>query len=515
MRTQIFEQFEQLEKLKLLLKNKKIAVHGLGVSGLKTLELLNLIKKYFINDLEIWAINQGEIESWKSKEELQLLLDKNFWISEENPKIQQIFASIDLIILGPGIPREHKTIELARASQKNISIWSEIELAFHFYNPISPHSPPIIAVTGSNGKTTTVSIIEDIFKNMGLNPFVGGNIGLPFSEYAISVIKNIINFDVIVLELSSFQLESIYSFKPNIAILTNLSLTHTERYSTFESYALAKFNISKNMQGNKNNSINSSSNSDILIYTLQNGPNQSRELVTNWIKKQDAHLQITCVDEGNISQIKSELEQNFSLQDFNLIGHHNLVNLFLAAKAVSAYNNVKWSKALQQTIDNFHGVHYRIEKIKFDNDNTDNNFSISFYNDAKSTNLDATKKAVEAITQQQPHDELYLIYGGKKRTESAGTIWNNVFETMVKHIFLIGETTDELAKELEGKISFSKSYTLDNVIISIKEKKHKNMNKGIAVLFSPGYPSFDQFENYVKRGAYFEKIVLKEFPLDI
>ncbi|MBF0361926.1 MAG: UDP-N-acetylmuramoyl-L-alanine--D-glutamate ligase [Oligoflexia bacterium] len=506
MKTQTQTQTQTQTNTKLpLFKQSKIAVHGLGVSGFKTLELLKLIKKNFIPSLEIWAINQGSIESWKKRDELKELLDEKYWLSEEDPHVPTLFASMDTIILAPGIPREHPLLQLAL--KKNISIWSEIELAYCFcHHPI----PPIIAVTGSNGKTTTVTLIQDICINAGLNPFVGGNIGLPFSEYAIEEINNFKvkksskPFDIIILELSSFQLESIDSFKPNVAIITNISLTHTERYKSIEEYAHAKFNISKNMR-------KSDSDNDLIIYTTAS----SDVLLNEWASKQDA--QLLKIDSKQISNIKNEMNKLFDLSTFKLIGDHNLLNLYSSYKALAHLEisslKEKLINSVQMTINNFKAVHYRSEKIKINE-----KLPLSVYNDAKSTNLDATQKAIEAVattaalTMASETTDIYLIFGGKKRSESAGKVWNEVFKSKIKKIFLIGETTDELADELQGKISFSKSYTLDNVIIEIKESLNKKNNKSkISLIFSPGYPSFDQFENYIKRGEYFEKIILDAF----
>lgn len=562
MKTQIFDQIEKIKRLKSLLKNKKIAVHGLGISGFKTLELLKLIKEHIIFDLEFWAINQDEKKQWKKQDELRNLLDEKYWLSEDDASVNEIIASMDLIILGPGIPREHRILKTAL--DKNIPIWSEIELAYHFVDSHTcshshsyPHShshPQIIAVTGSNGKTTTVSIMQDICTNMGMNPFVGGNIGLPFCEYAINNIRNAIadNYannhadncnnksNLIILELSSFQLESIDTFKPNIAILTNLSSTHTERYSTFKSYAQAKFNITNNMNNNNDDFAT-------LIYSYSSSEQeQEQKLLEEWVNK--LKIPTIKINSSNISQIKSELQSetkaHLNLKSFKLVGNHNILNLYLAYKSLSILfkhnctsfnenneeNEKNFLNAVQTTINHYKGVHYRIEKINFSTSNTNSNLKnnlqsytqfISFYNDAKSTNLDATKRAIEAVYDDKT--DLYLIFGGKRRTESAGKIWNDVFKKKVKHIYLIGETTEQIANELNGKISFSRPYTLDNVIVNVKEilsdlfsrisNNYKNTEeqKHLTLLFSPGYPSFDQFENYIKRGEYFEKIVIDNF----
>jgi UDP-N-acetylmuramoylalanine--D-glutamate ligase len=333
----------------------------------------------------------------------------------------------------------------------------------------------IIAVTGTNGKTTTVTLIGDMLKNLKCPYFVGGNIGLPFSHYANEKILGLNKTPaaVVVLELSSFQLESIQDFRPHVAVVVNLTFSHQERYSTFSSYQRAKFQITKNQQAE-----------DFLIFL------ESSEYIDNW-----PHTLPMQKIPFNLQSATATLTEHYSLSQFQLPGTHNIENLFCAVKALALLGLE--GQGIQQTIDTFEGVHFRVEKVK-------NDRAYTVYNDAKSTNIAATMKAILAVS--VPEKKLYLIFGGRPRSEEAAFVSNGTFKNYVSKIFLIGETTDHLAKNLEpDNMNIVKSYTLENAVRTINQEPNFT---GI-ILFSPGYPSFDQFENYQARGSFFEKLFQK------
>ncbi|MBF0366839.1 MAG: UDP-N-acetylmuramoyl-L-alanine--D-glutamate ligase [Oligoflexia bacterium] len=449
----------------------KIAVYGLGISGLKTLELLHTINNKLIADAlqpaSLWVIDKGAPENWKNRNspELTNILEAQM-MNQEWPHTASILAQMDLIILAPGISKEIEALLLA--IKRGVPIWSEIELAYQFTS-----DEKIIAVTGTNGKTTTVTMIEEMLTAAGIPHFIGGNIGLPFSAYANEKLKNQNKLPVIVLELSSFQLESIDRFRPNVAVLTNLSFSHQERYSTFDLYQRAKFNITKNQH-----------TTDTLIYNQSN----CEHFADRWPNKLSLN-KIAFNTESAISYVK----QHFALEHFSLPGAHNIENLFCAIQALSILGIEH--APIQNSINSFKGVHYRVEKIN-------GNRQYTLFNDAKSTNIDATIHAINAV--KNPGKALYLIFGGKPRDGGAGYVLDRLSldDTAIAKIFLIGETTNELYAQLQHKFNVVRSYSIKDAISSID---NENNFTGI-VLFSPGYPSFDQFDNYQHRGRSFEEL---------
>lgn len=432
---------------------KKIAIFGTGISGRKAIELLQKAP------CELFAFGRGEVPTWYK--ELSSLIPANHCFSEEDPDSPQLISDCDLIIISPGIARNHPLLTLANT--KKVPLLTELELAFPFAHV------PIVAVTGTNGKTTTVTLMEQILKNSGYTPFMGGNIGIPFCQYAIDQIAGK-KYDVIVLEVSSFQLESIEKFCPDVAVFLNLSLTHLERYRNLQEYAEAKFRITRNMRADQ-----------ALIYPRNN------PIIDKWAQKQRLILL-----PFEISRIKEELESQFQLTHFQLTGQHNLENLFCAYKSLNFLGmNLK---GVQKTINNFTGVPYRLQRLS-------TNDSFEIYNDAKSTNSDATLKAITAIKAE--NKKLYLIYGGQKRDKSLPLSVPKELYDQVQKIFLIGETTDELSQLLKGHVTSIKSYTFEEAIRSIRQELFQG-----AVLFSPGFPSFDQFKDYKERGKKFEEFLL-------
>lgn len=437
------------------LSGKKVCVFGMGRSGMAALKLLKR------ESADIWAINKGVLASWSDYQTVCELIGQDRCISEENA--DSIFAQADLIILSPGIPRTNPVLEKAHINK--VPIISEIELGFRFADA------PIIAVTGSNGKTTTVMMIKEILEASGYAVFTGGNIGNAFCNYALEDKKA----DYIVLELSSFQLESIIDFRPNVAMILNIYPNHGERYEGVTDYAEAKFNLSANMITD-----------DLLIYP------SDFTMIKEWGDKQACKkISLNTLD---IKSIKMEFEQKFDLSGFKLVGEHNLLNLYFALKAMKNLKIRRYEISMQQVINSFTGVPYRIQYIESKD-------QFIAYNDGKSTNWDATLTAIRSF-KDNPKD-LYLILGGKKRGKNDSiTPYLDSIKKKVKRIFLIGETTDFLACELDGKIGYEKCRDLSTAVQTVREEKFTGN-----LLLSPAFPSFDQYKNYEKRGEHFTELL--------
>ena len=437
---------------------------GLGVSGLSALRLLKSL------ETDVIAINAGEVSSWaKSPGVLDTIsLDKCF--SENDPRLKSELSNIEFLILSPGIPRDHDLLHAVH--KKDIPVWGEIELAYRYLEECG-ELKPMIGITGTNGKTTTTTFLGEMIEADQKKVFVGGNIGIPFCDYAFQVFNNEEKVDFILLELSSFQLESIDHFHVDIAIFLNLYQNHGERYTSIEDYGRSKFNITNRFSEN-----------DLLIYP------SDFAFVAQW-----AENEIGKKESVDTASPVSE----FDLSQFKLPGIHNKVNLnfiLLAAKALGLTR-----LAIQKTIDSFGGVHHRIEYV----DHLMGLPGMRAYNDAKSTNWDATITAVKAM--EDIEGELYLVIGGKKRGHGDSILpFMDFLKTRVSHFYLIGEMSDEIESEIKGMVSYQKAITLEKVVEDLRGQEISK--KGI-LLFSPGFPSFDQFRNYVHRGEHFTALLQK------
>ena len=444
------------------LLNKKIAVYGMGVSGLSALRFIKALEG------EIIAINGGEVASWAKTPGVLDYVPHTQCFNEADPKLENELASVDLVILSPGIPRDHALLKPLTA--KNIPIWGEIELAYRYLED-TQSLRPIIGITGTNGKTTTTTFLGEMIEGDGKKVFVGGNIGVPFCDYAFDVMTKKTHADFILLELSSFQLESIDHFHVNIAIFLNLYQNHGERYEKIEDYAHSKFFIT-----------NKFTSSDLLIYA------EDFPIIKNWASTTPGQ---------KIGINTSNPAINFKTADFKLPGVHNLVNLAFIIKAAEAIHLKK--ESIQKSIDTFKGVHHRIEYVE----GVKGLPKFRVYNDAKSTNWDATLTAVKAM--EDFKKPIHLIIGGKKRGHGDSILPHLDFlKKHTAYFYLIGEMADEIEEEIKGIVNFKKTKTLDE---TLKVMRSDFADSEGVLLFSPGFPSFDQFQNYAERGKSFVRLV--------
>lgn len=446
------------------LKNKRVVVFGLGVSGLSAIRFLSHLGAKTI------AINSGEPREWAKSPGVLDYLSLSECYSQDDQQLNKLLPDFDLMILSPGIPRDHKLL----APLKKMTIWGELELAYRYLEGASKLKP-IIGITGTNGKTTTTTFLGEMIATDGKKVFVGGNIGVPFCDYAYDVLskKPDAEVDFILLELSSFQLESIDHFHVNIAIFLNLYQNHGERYESIEDYGKSKFNIT-----------NRFSDQDLLIYA------EDFPIIKDWA------LSI----KGRKSAINTQRPViYFDLSKFKLPGIHNLVNLNFILVAAQELSLSK--VAIQKCIDTFAGVHHRIEYVE----RVQGLPHFKVYNDAKSTNWDATMTAVRAM--EGMPGKLFLIIGGQRRGNGDSILpYVEFLKSRVQFFYLIGDMASDIATELEGKANFKKTDTLEKALNDLRNN-HKD-EVGI-LLFSPGFPSFDQFRNYVHRGEHFVSMVQK------
>jgi UDP-N-acetylmuramoylalanine--D-glutamate ligase len=437
-------------------KINKVAIFGMGKSGKSAVELAKKMKQ------DLYAVNKGPVESWFATEQLDSLLEPCSCYSEED--FAQHFHKMDEIVISPGIPTTHPALK--KAVEKGVPILSEIEYAYREVRDI-----PVIAITGSNGKTTTTTMIAEALKKAGKKVFCGGNIGVPYCDLPISGEK----VDYAIIEVSSFQLETIKEFHPSIGLILNVVPNHSERYDDVHDYAKAKFNMLMNMTAK-----------DHLILGLENPYLADIEKSTP---------QKTFFSKGNLP---TEFKKTFDFSQAKVKGEHNEANFFAAFKVMELLNIPNLKNLFQEFINEFPGVAHRLEYVLTKN-------GLSLYNDAKSTNPEATSTAIKAFKDSK--DDFYLIIGGKLRNESDRFLPSLLpFKSQIKTIFTIGDVTERLYEELKNDFTVVKAKDLKTVFSIAKDQKLKGN-----LVFSPSFPSFDQFKNYVDRGEKFKLWAREEF----
>lgn len=380
---------------------------------------------------------------------------------------QKLCEKVDLIILSPGIARELP--ELAPFHQRGIPVVNEIELAHQRWREHA--MGPVVAITGSNGKTTTTTMVAELLSMYGKKVFAGGNLGIPFVE----VFNKNLEADIAVLELSSFQLESLETFQAEVRVLLNLTFTHGERYSSMDDYAKAKFRLDQNLSAQ-----------DLLITPSRGHCPQ----VDEWLSGMD-HSRTLALP--SFAAINEQLNELYDMSAFKLPGEHNLANLWVTleiAKALGFENQ----EVNQRFINEFSGVKHRLQVLRKSIDQL-------ILNDAKSTNWDATLTALAtAVKEARP---LTLILGGQTRghNDAITPYWPRMKNT-IDHLLLIGHSREQLYSEIQrlgsGNVTLEVFETLKEAV----EFYCKQVKKG-TLLFSPAFPSFDQYLNYEQRGADF------------
>ena len=452
------------------LNGKRVLVVGLGKSGVASALFL---KKHGAR-VSVSDTKSGD----ELRNEIPTLLDHGITV-ETGGHGERTFRGQDLIVVSPGVPVDAPPLVQARSLGE--SVIGEIELAAQFL------PGPIVAITGSNGKTTTTTLAGEIMTAGGLSTLVGGNIGTP----AISFAECARPETVIVLEVSSFQLETIQTFRPKIAVVLNVTPDHLDRHRTFEIYVDAKARIFENQQASDFAVLNA----DDPTCVAMAGRTKAQVF---WFSRQKEVQQGAWVRDGNIvfrgPGSKSETSQKEILQvsEISLKGAHNLENV-LAAVCAGALMGCAPDK-IRQAVHDFKAVEHRLEFVATIN-------GVGYYNDSKATNVDATIKALESFLAN-----IHLILGGKDKG-SDYSVLNDLLRQRVKRVYTIGAA----AAKIEGQIVSAKNggpelvhaETLENAV----RKAHSLAQPGDVVLLAPACASFDQFKNYEHRGQVFKEIV--------
>ena len=440
------------------IKGKSISVIGLGLSGSAAAKLAHYAgARVFVSDpgtsLDI---------NMRADEMMQMN------ISVETGMHSDRINEADLWIVSPGVPKDADII--LKAQEKNIPIVGEIEFASWFTES------PIIAVTGSNGKTTTVNVLVEMCQSENVRGSLAGNIGIPFSSSVLEEMKSPMPKTVYVLEISSFQMEFIHHFHPKIAVYINISPDHLNRHGTMDKYIAMKMRMVENQ-----------TKKDLIVYNMDD------PLLTMALKDHPATMTPFSMVRTDMTfrlQTNSIYGTNGSplitVQDLILPGPHNLSNI-LAASTAAHLMGIS-DQRIAKIMGSFPGVEHRLEYVSVIDD-------VQYINDSKATNLDAVMVALESF--EQP---LILILGGQNKGADFRLLLPHIESSHVRLIISYGESGGEIVTVLGDAVRSVQVTDLKSAVTSAQSLAVP----GDAVLLSPGCASFDQFENFEERGAQFK-----------
>jgi UDP-N-acetylmuramoylalanine--D-glutamate ligase len=445
-------------------KGKRVLVVGLGKSGVASAQFLAARgARVTVSDTR----TQNEL-----KTQIPALLDRGIAV-ETGGHGERTFRDQDLIVVSPGVPSDLP--QLLRARAQGIRVIGEIELAARFLKG------KIVAITGSNGKTTTTTLCGDLIASASKRTLVGGNIGTP----VILLVDDSTDETINVIEVSSFQLETIETFHPHIAVVLNITPDHLDRHGSMEAYTAAKARIFENQSG-----------SDYSVLNLDDEGSAALKASTKarlcWFtrKQQLREQQIgSFVRDGEICWRDGQSEEPLMpVAEIPLKGAHNLENV-LAAVAVGRLCGCD-GISIRNAVKKFKAVEHRLQHIA-----TIGN--VEYYNDSKATNVDATIKAIESFP-----GNIHLILGGKDK-DSDYTLMNHLLRERVKRVYTIGAAAEKIRSHVQSAVEVAPCHTLDN---AVKRACHL-ARPGDVVLLAPACSSFDQFENYEHRGRSFRALV--------
>ncbi|SCX88751.1 UDP-N-acetylmuramoyl-L-alanine--D-glutamate ligase [Alkaliphilus peptidifermentans] len=447
------------------LKDKKILVIGLAVTGLPLVKVLvELGGRVIVNDLK------SPKDLAEAIEELRDV--KVDYILERHPQDIKELGAIDLAVVSPGIPLDIPFIQ--KLKTEGIEVIGEIELSYRL------SKANIIAITGTNGKTTTTALTGAIFQNTGVKTYVVGNIGVAAISKALETKEG----EPMVMEVSSFQLESIVNFHPRVAAILNLTPDHLNRHKTMENYRDAKFNIFANQDPEDYAIIN---------YDDELCRNHSSSLKAKKIyfsRKQQLKEGIYVEDDVIVISFNNQKINVISTDEIKIPGNHNLENA-LAATAMAFVMGVD-IEIISKTLKEFEGVEHRTEYV-------DTIEGVNFINDSKGTNPDASIKAIEAIK-----EPIILLAGGMDKG-SDFTEFIQSFGGKVKEMIVYGETAEKLQATARA-LGFN-NYTIVKDLDEAVVAAFKLAVTGDTVLLSPACASWDMYPNFEERGKHFKNIV--------
>jgi UDP-N-acetylmuramoylalanine--D-glutamate ligase len=443
------------------LTGKRVLVVGLGRSGVASaLFLQSRGARVTVSD----AKSEDQL-----REQIPTLLDAGIAV-ETGAHGERTFRDQDLIVVSPGVPVDAEPLVQARALGQPVI--GEIELASQFL------PGPIVAITGSNGKTTTTTLVGEILASSGVKTLVGGNIGTP----AISFADRATPETVIVLEVSSFQLETISSFRPRVAVVLNVTPDHLDRHRTFAAYVDAKARIFENQQADDFAVLNADDPTCVELAGRTNAQ-------VFWFSREHEVESGAFVRDGQVIFRRDALAQVvLAVSEIPLKGSHNLENI-LAAVCAGALMGCAPEK-IRRAIVNFKAVEHRLEFVATIG-------GVEYYNDSKATNVDATMKALQSFP-----SNIHLILGGKDKG-SDYTLLNDLLRERVKSVYTIGAAAEKIQTHITGTTQIVSSGTIEAAV----KQAAAVAQPGDVILLAPACASFDQFRSYEHRGRVFKDLV--------
>jgi UDP-N-acetylmuramoylalanine--D-glutamate ligase len=443
------------------LKDKRILVVGLGKSGVASAQFLQARgAKVTVSDSK----SPDQLGN-----EITALLDRGIAV-ETGGHGERTFRGQDMIVVSPGIPAD--SAPLVQARVHGVPIIGEIELAAQFLQG------RILAITGSNGKTTTTTLTGEVLAASGLPVVVGGNIGTP----AISLVDQTTPASFVVLEVSSFQLETIQTFRPFISAILNITPDHLDRHRTLDAYVDAKARVFENQNKSE--------------YCVLNADDPAANALTNRVPCPVLHFsrrhEVTAgafVREGKIFFRDSAGENDIlPVEEIALQGAHNLENV-LAAVCMASLAGCPVEK-IRQAVGAFKAVEHRLEFVA-------EIAGVRYFNDSKATNVDATIKALESFPAN-----IHLILGGKDKG-SDYSVLNRLLREHVKRVYTIGTAAEKIASQIQQAAEIVHAGTLESAV----QRAATTAVPGDVVLLAPACASFDQFQSYEHRGRAFKELV--------
>jgi UDP-N-acetylmuramoylalanine--D-glutamate ligase len=445
------------------LKNKRVLVVGLGKSGLSSALFLRA------QGAQVTVSDTRSAEALAK--EIPALLEAGIMVESGGHGLLT-FRRQDLIVVSPGVPMD--TPEVKQVQAFGLPVIGELELASRFLKG------KVVAITGSNGKTTTTTLLGQIFTDAGGPTLLGGNIGVP----VIDLVAKSTSETVSVLEVSSFQLETIEQFHPWIALVLNITPDHLDRHGSFESYAAAKRRITERQESG-----------DFLVLNAEDKPTQMVAAKTRaqiyWFSPRRPVKQGAFVHGESIVFLAKEgakAEPIMPVAEIRLKGAHNIENV-LAAVCAARLAGIPAEK-IRASVAAFKGVEHRLEFVR-------SLHGVDFYNDSKATNVDAAVKAVSSFA-----GGIHLILGGKDKNSGYGAM-AELLKERVKIVYTIGSAAQKIEQQLHGVVKIVSAETMQTAVAEAA----KAAVDGDIVLLAPACSSFDQFENYEHRGQVFRQLV--------